>query len=139
MAKKVKYPHINHPFPIESKARIALLPIGLFLNREIQEAKIGDTVEFWTDWRYERAKLVYKCEMSIKTAIFSYLMRLAYGKNMTIVKMLERWNAQSVIEGFGQDGFDRDKCLMIEVKEIESSGISVANNKGSGSLKGKSV
>ena len=119
MAKKDKHPHINHPLPIETRARIALLPIGMFMNREIQQANIGDIVEFWVDWRYERAKLVYKGEIAIKTSVFAYLMRLAYGKSMTIVKMLERWQAQSIIEGYGQDGFDRDKCLIIEVKPIE--------------------
>lgn len=123
MAKRIKYPKISHDMPNKLTTRMALLPIGMFLHRDIQQANAGDIVEFWDDWRHERAILERKCIMPINSAIFAYLVKLIYGQCMTTKKILERWKSQSIIQGYGESGLDSEECLLIEVKEIESSGI----------------
>lgn len=109
---------ILHPPPKPDKP-FALLAIGMYCNRELQNAKIGQIVEFWQDWRHDKRVLVRKCKVQIKSSVFTFLAQSIYGDRTRIVDMLAKWEAFAVNEGIGKDGFDRESCLLIEVRPVE--------------------
>lgn len=114
----------NKPVQINSVAPkdikpYAILPFGLYCNIELQNAQIGDTVEFRVDWRRDKRRLVRKCKVEVQSGIFTFLMKSLYGERMTIAKLMERWEAWAVVEGIGAQGFSREEALLVEVKPIE--------------------
>ena len=109
---------IQHPCPKGSDSRFALLPIGMYCNKAIQTAPIGSIIEFQTDWRKDKATLVRKCKIPVNSSVFTFMAKSIYGDFTTIKSLLERWEAQSVIEGYGRDGVDKEFALLIEVKMI---------------------
>lgn len=109
---------ILHPTPKSDKP-FAILPIGLFCNDKLQKAALGTLVEFWQDWRHDKRVLVRKCKVQIKSSVFTFLAQSIYGENMTIAKLMERWEAWAVVEGIGKEGFDRDYALIVETAPLE--------------------
>lgn len=116
MAKPI---NILHPTPNPPKNGIAIVPCGLYCNRELQNAKIGQIVEFWQEWRHEKRRIVQITKFRINTPEFTFMLRCVYGERMTIAKLFERWEAECINEGIGRDGFDRDFALLIEVAQVE--------------------
>lgn len=113
---KSKIPHINHDLPRLAKHRLALVPIGLFMNRELQRAQIGDIVAFQTEWRIDRAILIRRCRIAVKSSIFAFMAKLIYGEHTRIDDIIRKWENLAILDGFGRDGIDREDCLLIEVK-----------------------
>lgn len=109
--------NILHPYPKPVEIRRCLLPIGLYCNAELQKAEIGATVEFWQEWRHEKAVLAYKRVVRVNSAEFTDWLRLLYGENMSVSRMFERWEAECVREGIGKDGFDKESALLIGITE----------------------
>lgn len=109
---------LHHSIPRASEEILVLLPIGTYANQAIQKAKIGQTVEFSTDWMREKMVLSRKTRFRINTTEFSFLIRHIYGEQMTIGKLFEQWEAWSVVEGYGKDGFSRDECLLLGCNRI---------------------
>ena len=109
---------INHPCPKEGKP-FAILPCGLYMNRDLQKAKPGDTILFCQDWRKDKAVLIRKCRIAVNSSVFTFMAKSIYGEYTTIKSLLEIWEAQSVIEGYGRDGVDKEFALLIEVKMVE--------------------
>ena len=87
MAKPI---NILHPIPKPPKNGIAIVPCGLYCNRELQNAPE-----------------------------FTFMLRCVYGERMTIAKLFEQWEAWAVVEGIGSAGFSRDEALVVEVSNLE--------------------
>lgn len=47
------------------------------------------------------------------------MLRSIYGENMTIAKLMERWEAWAVVEGIGSAGIDHENCIILEVSNLE--------------------
>ena len=116
MAKAINILH-SYPKPVE--IRRCLLPIGLYCNAELQKAAIGSVVEFWQEWRHEKAVLVYKRVIRVNSAEFTDWLRLLYSENMSVSRLFERWEAECVREGIGAQGFSRDEALLIGISNLE--------------------
>lgn len=95
----------------------AILPIGAYCNAALQKAKSGQEVTFQTSWRKEKRTIVNISRFRINSPEFTFMLRSIYGKNMTIAKLIERWEAWAILEGYGKNGFSREQCLIIEVSE----------------------
>lgn len=108
---------ILHPIPKATSSALVLLPIGKYCNQELQSAERGDMVEFWQDWRHEKRVLVRKCKVCVKSSVFSFLVQSIYGRLRTI-DMLKRWEQFAIESGLGKEGFNRDECILIEVREL---------------------
>lgn len=106
--------NIQHLTPKAYKP-YAILPFGLYCNSELQNAQIGDIVEFCVDWRRDKRRLVRKCKIAVQSGVFTFLMKSLYGERMTIAKLMERWQAWAIIEGIGAQGFSREEVILIEV------------------------
>lgn len=117
MAKPIK---IQHPTPQTRSVAQAILPIGMYCNKPLQTAKIGDEVQFHCEWRKDKRVITNICRFRINTPEFTFMLRSSYGDNMTIAKLMERWEAWAVVEGIGKDGIDKEQCIIVEVKEDEN-------------------
>lgn len=111
--------NILHPIPKPPKNGIAIVPCGLYCNRELQKARNGDLVEFWQDWRHEKRRIVQITKFRINTPEFTFMLRCVYGERMTIAKLFEQWEAWAVVEGIGSSGFSRYEALVVEVSNLE--------------------
>lgn len=116
MAKPI---NILHPTPNPPKNGIAIVPCGLYCNRELQSAKAGQIIDFWQDWRHEKRRIVQITKFRINTPEFTFMLRCIYGERMTIAKLFEQWEAWAVVEGVGANGFSRDEALVVEVSNLE--------------------
>lgn len=109
---------IQHPTPKERSVAQVALPIGMYCNKALQTAKIGDVVQFQTSWRKDKRVITNICRFRINSPEFTFMLRSIHGENMTIAKLMERWEAWAIVEGIGAAGFDRENCIVIEVQPI---------------------
>lgn len=114
--KKIK---IMQSCPKPLNVGFAIVPIGLYCNRELQNATINSVVEFQTSWRKDKRVITNICRFRINSPEFTFMLRSIYGENMTIAKLMEKWEAWAIVEGIGKDGIDREQCVIVEVKPIE--------------------
>ena len=105
--------------PKERSVAQVILPIGLYCNKTLQTAKIGDVVQFHCEWRKDKRVITNICRFRINSPEFTFMLRCVYGERMTIAKLMERWEAWAVVEGIGVQGFSREEALILEVKENE--------------------
>lgn len=115
MAKPIK---IQHPTPKAEKP-YAILPIGLYCNASLQKAKPEQEVVFETEWRRDKRSIVQLCRFRINSPEFTFILRSIYGENMTISKLIERWEAWAIVEGIGKSGFLHDEAIIVEVSNLE--------------------
>ncbi len=103
--------------PQENKP-YAILPVGLYCNKKLQQVKPGEIVEFWTDWRHDTRRIVQMTKFRTNTPEFTFLMRSVYGQHFRLADLMARWEAECVNEGIGANGFSRDEALVVEVEEV---------------------
>ena len=111
---------IQHPTPKERSVVQAILPIGLYCNRELQNATINSVVEFQTSWRKDKRVITNICRFRINSPEFTFMLRSIYGENMTIAKLMEQWEAWAIVEGIGKNGFSRDEALLLETRPYDA-------------------
>lgn len=116
MSRPIK---IQHPTPKPSTRGMAIIPVGLYCNKALQTAKIGDVVQFCCEWRKDKRVITNICRFRINSPEFTFMLRSIYGENMSIAKLMERWEAWAVVEGIGAHGFSREEALVLEVSPIE--------------------
>lgn len=116
MSRPIK---IQHPTPKSSTRGMAIIPVGLYCNSKLQKAKIGEVVEFCTEWQKDKRVITNICRFRINSPEFTFMLRSIYGESMTIAKLLEHWEAWAVVEGIGKDGFSREEVIIIEVSNSE--------------------
>ena len=114
MAKPIK---IQCAAPKSRSVAQVPIPVGLYCNQALQTAKIGDCVQFQCEWRKDKRVITNICCFRINSPEFTFMLRSIYGENMTIAKLMERWEAWAVVEGIGAAGIDHESCIIIEVSE----------------------
>lgn len=110
---------IQHPTPKERSVAQAILPIGFYCNKALQTAKIGDVVQFQCEWRKDKRVITNICRFRVNSPEFTFMLRSIYGENMTIARLMERWEAWAVVEGIGAAGIDHENCIILEVSNLE--------------------
>lgn len=116
MARPIK---IQHPTPQTRSVAQAVLPIGMYCNKPLQTAKVGDVVQFQCEWRKDNRVITNICRFRINSPEFTFILRSVYGENMTIAKLMERWEALAIVEGIGKSGFSHDEAIIVEVSNLE--------------------
>lgn len=111
--------NIQHPTPQPRSVAQVALPVGLYCNQKLQTAKIGDVVQFQCEWRKDKRVITNICRFRINSTEFTFMLRSIYGENMTIAKLMERWEAWAVVEGIGSAGIDHENCIILEVSNLE--------------------
>lgn len=110
---------IQHPTPQPRSVAQVALPVGLYCNQKLQTAKIGDVVQFQCEWRKDKRVITNICRFRINSPEFTFMLRSIYGENMTISKLMERWEAWAVVEGIGASGIDHESCIILETSNLE--------------------
>ena len=103
-----------------SNAEVAIVPIGLYCNTALQKARPGDAVCFQYEWRKDNRRIVQMCRFRINSPEFTFMLRSIYGENMTIAKLMEKWEAWAIVEGIGKEGFSRDEALLLETRPYDA-------------------
>ena len=117
MSRPIK---IQHPTPKERSVAQVALPIGMYCNKPLQTAKIGDVVQFQTSWRKDKRVITNICRFRINSPEFTFMLRSIYGENMTIARLMEQWEAWAIVEGIGNEGFSRDEALLLETRPYDA-------------------
>lgn len=117
MSRPIK---IQHPTPKPSTRGMAIIPVGLYCNKALQTAKIGDVVQFQCEWQKDKRVITNICRFRINSPEFTFMLRSIYGENMTIAKLMEKWEAWAIVEGIGKDGFSRDEALLLETRPYDA-------------------
>ena len=112
MAKRIR---ILQTLPKDGQ-RFMIVPIGTYLNTELQEAREGCDFEVWQEWRRERYVMVRKAMMRINTPEFTFMLRHVYSGAVRLAELLERFGRWSHDSGAGWEGFDRERCLVVEIE-----------------------
>lgn len=114
MAKPIK---IQCAAPKSRSVAQVPIPVGLYCNKALQTAKIGDCVQFQCEWRNDKRVITNICRFRINSPEFTFMLRSIYGEGMTITKLMERWEAWAVVEGIGAAGIDHENCIIVEVTD----------------------
>lgn len=114
MSRPIK---IQHPTPKERSVAQVPIPVGLYCNKALQTAKIGDVVQFHCEERKDKRVITNICRFRINSPEFTFMLRSIYGENMTIARLMEKWEAWAVVEGIGSAGIDHESCIIVEVSE----------------------
>lgn len=115
MSRPIK---IQHPTPKPRSVAQVALPIGMYCNKPLQSAKIGDVVQFQTSWRKDKRVITNICRFRINSPEFTFMLRSIYGEGMTIARLMEQWEAWAIVEGIGKEGIDKEQCIIVEVEPI---------------------
>lgn len=110
---------IQQPTPKSSTRGMAIIPVGLYCNKSLQTAKIGDVVQFQCEWRKDKRVITNICRFRINSPEFTFMLRSIYGENMTIARLMEKWEAWAIVEGIGAAGIDHENCIILEVSNLE--------------------
>lgn len=101
------------------QGQFLIVPIGTYLNVALQEAGVGARFEVWQDWRHGEYEILQTTKMRINTPEFTFLMRHIYGRRFRIADLMKRFEDWSFEAGAGFEGFDRERCLVIELTEVK--------------------
>lgn len=112
MAKKIR---ILQTLPKDGQ-RFLIVPTGTYLNTELQGAKAGTRFEIWQEWRHDEYVVVQSATMRINTPEFVFVLRHVFGLRYRITDLLEKFSQWSHDAGAGQNGFDREQCLVLEIE-----------------------
>lgn len=88
---------------------LVILPVGVYYNRSIQEAKKGDVVIFKED--NTEYVILDICYIDLKSRVAGMLCRYIYNHDLN--RVMERWVANAIIEGNGRRSVSRSKALVI--------------------------
>lgn len=111
---------IQHPAPQTRNVAQVILPIGMYCNKPLQTAKIGDVVQFQCEWRKDKRRIVQMCRFRVNLPEFTFMLHSVYGENMTIARLMEQWEAWAIVEGIGKEGFSRDEALLLETPPYDA-------------------
>lgn len=104
------------------KRGLSLVPCGLYLNKAVKNAKPGDVVVLGEAWRKQKRVLVRKCKIELDTSLGNLIVKHIYGDNARVENVIERWEAECVVENFGKGAIG--EVLLLETRpynaEIES-------------------
>lgn len=95
-----------------------MFPIGMFVNRELQNAECGEIVHF-DNWRDNKWELIHKRFVNINSSEFTWLKYLIFGYIRTD-DLLKKWNAECILAGKGKNAFDKDRVLYCEFVKVDN-------------------
>lgn len=118
MARKPKI-NVQHILAPPRNVEIAIFPIGLYCNLELQKAKREELIEVYHEWRHETRYIKQISRFKINSQEFSFIMRIAYGRRMTVERLLSQWRSWAVVEGYGAKGISEEECIVCELGRVD--------------------
>lgn len=100
------------------KQGLSLVPCGLYLNKAMKNAKSGDVVVLGEAWCKQKRVLVRKCRVGLDTSIGNLIVKHIYGDNARVENIIERWEAECVVEDFGKGAIG--EVLLLETRPYDA-------------------
>lgn len=100
------------------KHGLSLVPCGLYLNKAMKNVKPGDVVVLGEAWCKQKRVLVRKCYVDLNTSIGNLIVKHIYGDNARVENIVERWEAECVVEDFGKGAIG--EVLLIETRPYDA-------------------
>lgn len=100
------------------KRGLSLVPCGLYLNKAMKNVTPGDVVVLGEAWRKQKRVLVRKCYVDLNTSIGNLIVKHIYGDNARIEDIVERWEAECVVENFGKGAIG--EALLLETRPYDA-------------------
>lgn len=97
---------------------MSLVPCGLYLNKAISKSKPGDIVVLGEAWRKQKRVLVHKCKIELDTSLGDFIVKHIYGDNARVENIIERWEAECVVENFGKGAIG--EVLLLETRPYDA-------------------
>jgi len=105
---------IWHGIPPPPSHRLAIVPFGLYYNRELQNAKFGDLLYFWENGI---GKVIRVCKFDLNTQFATFIFRYVYDAAIETCK--QRWRRNLEREGALWTAIFQDKALLIEYEVVQ--------------------
>lgn len=100
------------------KHGLSLVPCGLYLNKAMKNVKSGDVVVLGKAGRKQKRVLVRKCYVDLNTSIGNLIVKHIYGDNARVENIVERWEAECVVEDFGKGAIG--EVLLLETRPYDA-------------------
>lgn len=100
------------------KHGLSLVPCGLYLNRAMKNVKPGDVVVLGEAWCKQKRVLVRKCRVELDTSVGNLIVKHIYGDNARVGNIIERWEAECVVEDFGKGAIG--EVLLLETRPYDA-------------------
>lgn len=94
------------------------MPCGLYLNKAVKNAKPGDVVVLGEAWRKQKRVLVRKCKIELDTSLGNLIVKHIYGDKARVENIIERWEAECVVENFGKGAIG--EVLLLETRPYDA-------------------
>ena len=107
--------HPLHELPGPPHFDYILLPYGYILNREYEEARVGDTLVFH-DGARRSVRMVCKIPMN---ACCDARCRMRYG--VPLKRVLMQWQNNAVLLGSGKRAVSEEECLIVFYGEEDTA------------------
>jgi hypothetical protein len=104
---------IEHEYVSHFYMGYVLLPLGLRINTELKNLKMGDSIRFSDG---TEASVVRACVVDCKTPLASMLCAMKYSKSLSYI--LDIWQKNAQWLGDGLNYVDRDNFLCIFYKKM---------------------
>lgn len=105
---------VEHEYVGGPNGGFVLLPLGLRLNRHLENAQVGAALEFING---ERARLYAVQRVRCNDAIISGLAMVRYG--MSTKELRDKWRRDAVYAGAGLGSIDPEECLVLFYRRKE--------------------
>lgn len=100
------------------KRGLSLVPCGLYLNKAMKNVKPGDVMVMGEAWCKQKRVLVRKCYVDLNTSIGNLIVKHIYGDNARVENIVERWEAECVVEDFGKGAIG--EVLLLETRPYDA-------------------
>lgn len=98
---------VFHDLPLKDKGLI-MLPVGIYYNRDIQNASIGDVIVFLGG---EERTIKNKCVFNTHSGSTHFLCQYIYNTSLSVV--FRKWLTNAVIQGNGRNAVSKNRCLVV--------------------------
>ena len=100
------------------KRGLSLVPCGLYLNEAMKNVKPGDVMVLGEARCKQKRVLVRKCRVELDTSIGNLIVKHIYGDNARVENIIERWEAECVVEDFGKGAIG--EVLLLETRPYDA-------------------
>lgn len=106
---EVKVYNVRHATPLVDRGLI-LLPIGVYYNREIQTARVGEFILLMGETKPRKMRQI--CKLPLDSPVATFMCRYLYRAKLKTV--INRWRLNAFFDGYNKTAVSSYECLMIE-------------------------
>jgi hypothetical protein len=99
---------ISHAPMREDAPNLLLLPVGVYYNKALNNAKRGDVLVFWNG---EKHKIIHIGRVPLLSSIAGFLAKYIYNTSVQI--MMQHWVAEALRNGYTKKAIEEEYCIIV--------------------------